>query len=196
MVADELVEEWTLERAKAELDIIQRPFSAPDDKRRAVIVKASALGFSGTCDLYFPGLTGRQNLFLREWLCNGNQGANAYRFAFDVTDDRDNHAIALAASHMLRSNAIQDAIKLVRAEVAKTVACDLEEHLRELMVLRDMAKSRGDIKAAIAAEVARGKAAGHYIERIKNVDDEGQKKLPPPTADEFAAIAAAVAKEC
>ena len=43
--------------------------------------------------------------------------------------------------------------------------------MNELMVLRDLAKSNGQISAAVAAEVKRGELMGYYVQRreSKNV---------------------------
>ena len=44
----------------------------------------------------------------------------------------------------------------------------LETHLRDLMMLRNLAVKEKQISAAIGAEVARGKAAGIHIEKSES----------------------------
>jgi hypothetical protein len=41
------------------------------------------------------------------------------------------------------------------------------EHMRELKLLREMAKGKDDIKAAIAAEVKRGELRQFYVKRVE-----------------------------
>ena len=46
-------------------------------------------------------------------------------------------------------------------------ALTLEEHMNELKLLREMAKGKDDIKAAIAAEVKRGELRQFYVKRVE-----------------------------
>jgi hypothetical protein len=46
-------------------------------------------------------------------------------------------------------------------------ALTLEEHMRELKLLREMAKNEGDVKAAITAEVKRGELRQFYVKRVE-----------------------------
>lgn len=193
MVADELIldeGEWSMERAEAALDEVLRP---EDAKAKAVLVRLSEMALSSACEVFFPGLTGRQNIFLREFLCNGGVAAQAYRLAYD-TRNANEGTVRNAACRLLSNKKIKAALALVRKEAVKSLSCGLEDHLRELAVLRDMAKSSGDIKAAIAAEVARGKAAGLYVERTQQMPP-AMSAPPQLTPAEFAAIAAVVAAE-
>jgi hypothetical protein len=43
----------------------------------------------------------------------------------------------------------------------------LDAHMRELKLLREMAKGKDDIKAAIAAEVKRGELRQFYVKRVE-----------------------------
>jgi len=64
-------------------------------------------------------------------------------------------------------------------ELTKTVKdlslVTLESHVSELAEIRDLAKVTGSLKVALAAERARGEAAGLYIGKM------GQAALPAPT---------------
>jgi len=53
----------------------------------------------------------------------------------------------------------------LRAEYQKKYEVTFENHITELARLRDESKNKGAWSAAINAEVARGKAAGLYIEQ-------------------------------
>lgn len=41
-------------------------------------------------------------------------------------------------------------------------------HLQALGELRDMAQQKGKFSAAVAAEVARGKCSGFYVEKVEH----------------------------
>lgn len=60
-----------------------------------------------------------------------------------------------------------DLIKELQAELKKNAAIDLESHLIKLAVIRDEAMDYGKLSVALNAEIARGKAAGLYIERTQ-----------------------------
>jgi hypothetical protein len=55
----------------------------------------------------------------------------------------------------------------VQQKAELETALTLEEHMRELKLLREMAKSEGDVKAAIAAEVKRGELRQFYVKRVE-----------------------------
>lgn len=59
------------------------------------------------------------------------------------------------------------------AETAKDAKITLEAHLARLKELADAAASEGKYSAAVAAEIARGKASGLYIEKVANTDSQG-----------------------
>jgi hypothetical protein len=53
----------------------------------------------------------------------------------------------------------------LREEVQKTYGITFEKHIMELATLRDESRKKGAWSAAINAEVARGKAAGLYVDQ-------------------------------
>ena len=53
----------------------------------------------------------------------------------------------------------------LREEVQNKYAIDFERHIKELARLREAALKKGSFSSAVNAEVARGKAAGLYIEQ-------------------------------
>jgi len=55
-------------------------------------------------------------------------------------------------------------LQKVEVETLLTV----EQHMAELKLLRELAKSNGDIKAAIAAEVKRGEVRKFYVKQVEN----------------------------
>ena len=53
----------------------------------------------------------------------------------------------------------------LREEIQNKYAIDFERHIKELARLREAALKKGSFSSAVNAEVARGKAAGPYIEQ-------------------------------
>lgn len=57
--------------------------------------------------------------------------------------------------------------------VAASSLITMESHLIELANIRDLAKSAGSLKVALAAEESRGKVAGYYVTRIEAPAQDG-----------------------
>ena len=58
---------------------------------------------------------------------------------------------------------VKNRIEKLQKGAADRVMLSLSRHLLDLMEIRDKALSKGSFSAAVAAEVARGKAAGLYV---------------------------------
>ena len=56
-------------------------------------------------------------------------------------------------------------IQELEAEVNKKYEVTFGRHVKELAKIRDKAIDKGNLTAAVAAEVQRGRAAGLYVER-------------------------------
>jgi len=69
----------------------------------------------------------------------------------------------------------------LREEMQKKHEVTFEKHITELAKLRDSSRDKGAWSAAINAEVARGKAAGLYVEqkiiRTGKLEDMSEKEL-------------------
>jgi phage terminase small subunit len=136
-----------------------------------------------------PDLTESQYAFVLGILA-GKTGADAYRAAYDAS------AMSSAAVHVeasrLRANA-KIALWLRASRVAHLGASTvtLDGHLRELERLRELALKSGNHGAAIQAEISRGKAAGHYVEKYADVS-EGD---PVATLNEIGATNPRLARE-
>lgn len=72
-------------------------------------------------------------------------------------------------------------------ETAKDAKITLEAHLKRLKELADAAAGEGKYAAAVAAEIARGKASGLYIEKVANTDSQGNDLPLMPTRIEIVA---------
>jgi len=64
---------------------------------------------------------------------------------------------------------VQEKIQALQNSAAKKVSLDLSTHLTDLKDIREGAMRNGAWSAAVGAEVARGKAAGLYINRSELV---------------------------
>jgi len=73
--------------------------------------------------------------------------------------------IGRKAKELMDNGKIMAKIKELRAPAVEAMKLTLENHLMTLALLRDEAARNGVFGAAVSAEVARGKAAGLYIDR-------------------------------
>ncbi|CAB4120845.1 hypothetical protein UFOVP2_23 [uncultured Caudovirales phage] len=78
--------------------------------------------------------------------------------------------LAQARELMLRSG-IQERISELNGSIKDAALCTIESHLSELAVIRDLSKSMGNVKVALAAEQARGTVSGHYKSKGENTPD-------------------------
>ena len=109
-------------------------------------------------------LTEKQEQFCKAYI-ETNNVTEAYIRAYQPKST--NEASLKATAHKtLKSKRVMNRIAELRAPAAKAATLTLERHLRDLERLRDKADKSKDFGAAIRAEVARGKAAGLYIEKI------------------------------
>ena len=60
---------------------------------------------------------------------------------------------------------VVDYARQIREEVQKKYDVDIHRHFKELQKIREKALEEGSYSAAVQAEVARGKAAGLYVEQ-------------------------------
>lgn len=109
-------------------------------------------------------LTEKQERFCAAYIETNNQ-TEAFRRAYDTS--RMSEATIKATAHKtMKSKRVMARIAELRAPAAKAASITLEKHLKDLERLRDKADKATDYGAAIRAEVARGKAAGLYVEKI------------------------------
>ena len=145
----------------------------------------------------------RHEKFVQE-LLRGKSQADAYLAAGYKA--KSTAVASAAATRLLKNPDIQKRIAEFHERTELETALTLEEHMRELKLLREMAKARGDIKAAIQAEVKRGEAKQFYVRRVETggpvafdqlTDDELQQQIVEQTKElaeldpEFAADIAA-----
>ena len=114
-------------------------------------------------------LTQKQENFCAAYLEIGNASV-AYRKAYPGTRMSDKTRNE-AASRLLKNSKVVARLEELRKPVAESAQITLSQHLSKLEELRELAKQYGKYGPAIQAEIARGKAAGLYVER-SHIDGE------------------------
>lgn len=117
-------------------------------------------------------LTQKQENFCLAYIETGN-ASEAYRKAYNAAGSSEKSIWELA-SKMLDNPKVISRLEALREQAARRALLTLERHLEELATLRDEARAEGRYSAAIAAEIARGKAAGLYVEQSRT---EGEIRI-------------------
>lgn len=117
------------------------------------------------------GLTPKQEAFALAYIQTGN-ASEAYRLAYD-TSKMTEKSVNENASKLLKHAKVAPRIAELRAPVVEKAGLTLEKHLDDLLRLRNMAMKDAKWTAAIQAEIARGKAAGLYVERTELTGKDG-----------------------
>ena len=82
---------------------------------------------------------------------------------------------------IIKDPRIVDRIDGMRAEAAKDARYRLMDHITRLEHLSLLAEAQGEIKVALAAEIARGKAAGYQRDNAPMLySADGSPAAPPP----------------
>ena len=109
-------------------------------------------------------LTPKQEAFAQAIVTGVNQ-SDAYRAAYKVRSGTKAESVNVAASKLMSDAKVTQRVAELRESVAKKAQITLESHLDDLMRLRNMAAKEKQYRAAITAEVARGKASGVHVEK-------------------------------
>ena len=117
-------------------------------------------------------LTQKQENFCLAYIETGN-ASEAYRKAYNAAGSSEKSVWELA-SKMLDNPKVISRLEALREQAARRALLTLERHLEELATLRDEARAEGRYSAAIAADIARGKAAGLYVEQSRT---EGEIRI-------------------
>lgn len=116
-----------------------------------------------------PELTAQQMEFVRH-LLEGKTATDAYRAAYNTSNMLAN-TIWSAASNLRHDAKVATWLTAARTANLGSAKVTLEGHVAELERLREIALSTGNVGAAVQAEQLRGKAAGHYVEQVRDVTD-------------------------
>lgn len=110
-------------------------------------------------------LTPKQEAFCLAYLETGN-ASEAYRRSYSAKSASET-SIGRMAKALLDNVKIASRIAELRKPAVERAQLTLESHLRDLERLRDAAESAEKYGPAIQAEIARGRASGLYIEKLK-----------------------------
>lgn len=115
-------------------------------------------------------LTQKQENFCLSYIETGN-ASEAYRRAFSCARSKP-ETINRMAKELIDNPKITARLQEIRAPAVKKAEITLEQHLKDLKRLRDLAESAEKYGPAVTAEMARGKASGLYVENLNvNVTD-------------------------
>lgn len=114
-----------------------------------------------------PDLTPNQYAFV-EGLLAGKTASDSYRAAYSCENASD-RTIWAEASRLRNCPKVSAWLTAARQAHLGKATVTLDEHLRELERLKEIAISTGNVGAAVQAEQLRGKAAGHYVEQVADV---------------------------
>jgi phage terminase small subunit len=124
-------------------------------------------------------MTPKQEAFAQA-VASGMNQSDAYRQAYNAKGKAS--GINVSASKLMADPKIAQRVEEIRAKGAERAAMTLESHLQKLADLRDAAQSARQFSAAIAAEIARGKAAGVHVEKSEQTVTT---RTLPASVDEF-----------
>ena len=116
-------------------------------------------------------LTPKQEHFAQQ-VASGKTQADAYRAAFSAGKMKA-ETIQQAASRLMANSKVSARVEELRKPIAEKAQITLERHLKDLMMLRNIAIKEKQISAAIAAEIARGKSAGLHVDRKEITGKDG-----------------------
>jgi phage terminase small subunit len=110
-------------------------------------------------------LTPKQEAFAQS-VASGKTQSDAYRTAYGAGKTKA-ASVQQSASRVMANVKVSSRVAELREPAVKKAQMTLESHLDDLKGLRNMAVKKEQFSAAIAAEVARGKASGLYVEKTE-----------------------------
>ncbi len=111
-------------------------------------------------------MTPKQEAFCVAYILSGN-ATEAYKQA-GYSDGMATKTAQEAASRLLKNSKVIARLSELRAPAVEMAVMTIAGHLGDLKDLRDKAMDKGKYSAAVAAEVARGKCSGFYIEKVEH----------------------------
>jgi phage terminase small subunit len=113
-----------------------------------------------------PRLTPKQEAFARVYIETGN-ASEAYRRAYNAKN-MNAASINVNACKLLKHAKIALRVAEFHEQAEVKTLLTFEQHLEELKILRDIAKSAGQLSAAINAEVKRGELMRFYVKQVES----------------------------
>lgn len=112
----------------------------------------------------------KQEAFVQE-LIKGSTQSDAYRKAYNTKKSTDK-TIWEKGSKIAAETKVKARLAEIREPINKKLGYTLEAHLKRLETLSMKAANAGQFTAAVQAETNRGKASGHYIEKIDHTSSD------------------------
>ena len=113
-----------------------------------------------------PKLTAKQEAFCLSYIESGN-ASDAYRKSYSAKAMNPN-SVHQRAKELMRNSKITARIAELRAPAVAKAQITFESHLARLEAISQRAQELEQMSAACAAEVARGKAAGLYVDKVEH----------------------------
>lgn len=101
-------------------------------------------------------------------MVSGMSQADAYRAAYNAAKMKPESVQRLACA-LMKNIKVTSRVEELRKPVIVAAQITLTSHLNRLQELSKKAEEGNQLSAAIAAEVARGKASGLYVEKVDMV---------------------------
>jgi hypothetical protein len=159
----------------------RRKITEPDDQSPDAVDAAE-----------LPDLTDQQMAFVQGILA-GKSGADAYRAAYQC-DRMSQRTIHAEASRLRNNRHVAAWLAAGRKAHLGKAGITLDEHIKRLDELIQIALDSGNVGAAVQAEQLIGKALGHYVERYADVTADPVKTLAE-IAETSPELAAALARQ-
>ena len=112
-------------------------------------------------------LTPKQEAFAIA-VASGMTQADAYRSAYNVKPETKPEVTQVKASQLMADGKIRVRVDELKKPIIEAAGITLESHLARLEHLGKKAEDAESYTAAISAEVARGKVAQLYTERVEH----------------------------
>jgi hypothetical protein len=122
-----------------------------------------------------PHLSAAERRFVQE-LLRGKNATDAYRLAHPHTRAKD-HVLWVRACEERRKERVKIWLHAMRVCALAAGVETLEGHIAELIRLRELAIAKGQMAAAVQAEVHKGKVLGWYEDRLRLVSDTSDAEL-------------------
>jgi len=106
-------------------------------------------------------MTPKQEAFVREYLLDSNATQAAIRAGYSARTAEQQ------GSRLLGNVEVAAAVAEARRKIAQRADFTVDEHMDTLARIRDKAEREGQYSAAAKCEMARGKVAGFYVERVE-----------------------------
>lgn len=112
-------------------------------------------------------LTPKQEAFAFA-VASGMTQADAYRSAYNVKPETSPGSVQNKASLLMKKGEVRVRVEELKKPIIEAAGITLESHLARLEHLGKKAEDAESYTAAISAEVARGKVAQLYTERVEH----------------------------